>query len=77
MVFTAILPLLGTWVGAVLAFYFSQDNLQAASTTTLNAVRTGKGLPSDTFVTDVMTPAAQINPLSMVADDNAPKSPIA
>jgi CBS domain-containing protein len=30
-VFTALLPLLGTWVGTVLAFYFSKDNYQAAS----------------------------------------------
>lgn len=27
----AVLPLLGTWVGTVLAFYFSKDNFEAAS----------------------------------------------
>ena len=31
LVVTAILPLLGTWVGTVLAYYFSRDNLQAAT----------------------------------------------
>lgn len=30
-IFTAILPLLATWVGTVLAFYFSKENYQAAS----------------------------------------------
>jgi CBS domain-containing protein len=29
--FSAVLPLLGTWVGTVLAFYFSRSNFQAAS----------------------------------------------
>jgi hypothetical protein len=31
MVFTAALPLLGTWVGTVLAFYFAKGNLEAAT----------------------------------------------
>jgi hypothetical protein len=30
-VFTALLPLLGTWVGTILAFYFSTENFQTAS----------------------------------------------
>jgi hypothetical protein len=30
-VLTAILPLLGTWVGTVLAFYFSKDNFEVAT----------------------------------------------
>jgi CBS domain-containing protein len=31
LVFTATLPVLGTWVGTVLAFYFARDNMEAAS----------------------------------------------
>lgn len=31
MVFNALLPLLGTWVGTVLAYYFSRKNFEAAS----------------------------------------------
>jgi hypothetical protein len=31
MVFTAILPLLGTWVGTVLAYYFSKENFESAN----------------------------------------------
>ncbi len=30
-VLTAVLPLFGTWVGTVLAFYFSKDNFEAAT----------------------------------------------
>lgn len=31
LVFTSVLPLLGTWVGTVLAYYFSKDNFEAAN----------------------------------------------
>ena len=31
MVFNALLPLLGTWVGTVLAYYFSKQNFETAS----------------------------------------------
>lgn len=30
-VFTALLPLLGTWMGTVLAFYYSKENFEAAN----------------------------------------------
>jgi hypothetical protein len=35
LVFSSILPLFGTWVGTVLAFYFARENLQAATESTL------------------------------------------
>ncbi len=35
LVFSSVLPLLGTWVGTVLAFYFARENLQAATDSTL------------------------------------------
>ncbi len=31
MVFTAVLPLMGSWIGTVLAYYFSKDNFEAAT----------------------------------------------
>lgn len=37
--FNALLPLFGTWVGTVLAFYFSSQNLEAASRSFENVVR--------------------------------------
>ncbi|MGG7054847.1 hypothetical protein [Nitrosomonas sp. ANs5] len=38
-VFNGLLPLFGAWVGAVLAFYFSKDNFQAASKSVRDTVR--------------------------------------
>ena len=35
LVFSAVLPLLGTWVGTVLAFYFARANFEAATESTL------------------------------------------
>jgi hypothetical protein len=35
LVFSAVLPLFGTWVGTVLAFYFVRENLEAATQSTL------------------------------------------
>ena len=54
-VFSSVLPLFGTWVGTVLAFYFARDNLQAATESTLRL--TGRA-DTATPVTDVMIPAA-------------------
>ena len=53
LVFSSVLPLLGTWVGTVLAFYFARDNLQAATESTL--ALTGRA-ETGTPVTDVMIP---------------------
>src|SRR4051812_39073052 len=56
LVFTSVLPLLGTWVGTVLAFYFARENLEAATDSTL-ALAGGR---TDTPVTKVMIPEADI-----------------
>jgi uncharacterized membrane protein YidH (DUF202 family) len=54
LVFTSVLPLLGTWVGTVLAFYFARENLEAATTSTLAL----SGRETTTPVTNVMIPEA-------------------
>jgi hypothetical protein len=56
LVFTAVLPLLGTWVGTVLAFYFARENLAAA---TDSALALQGRAEMTTPVTSVMIPAAQ------------------
>jgi hypothetical protein len=38
-ILTALLPVLGTWVGTVLAFYFSKDNFDAAAKQTADLAR--------------------------------------
>lgn len=39
MVFASVLPLLGTWVGTVLAFYFSRENFEAANKSVQDLVK--------------------------------------
>lgn len=36
-VFNALLPLIGTWVGAILAFYFGKDNFETAAQVSLRS----------------------------------------
>lgn len=56
MILTAILPLFGTWVGTILAFYYSKENLQAANNTVNSLVEklTSDVKLSTIKVTDVM-----------------------
>ena len=54
-VFNAVLPLFGTWVGTVLAYYFSRENFAAASDSTQQLVRDLKEERlTSTRVADVM-----------------------
>jgi predicted transcriptional regulator len=39
LVLNAVLPLFGTWVGTVLAYYFGRENYQSGSDNTIKAVR--------------------------------------
>jgi len=55
-VFTAVLPVLGTWVGTVLAFYFAQKNFEAATSSTLALT----GREREVKVVDVMIHEADI-----------------
>lgn len=73
MVFTAVLPLVGTWVGAVLAYYFQKENFLVAAETTKSALETVKqqvsAVDGGTQVTGVMTPVNRIAPRQDVATD--------
>ncbi|GAA4736548.1 hypothetical protein [Flavisolibacter ginsenosidimutans] len=58
ILFSAILPLFGTWIGTILAYYFSKENLLAANQTVRELV---KSITSDTKLEstkakDVMIP---------------------
>ena len=68
MVFTAVLPLLGTWVGTVLAFFYTKEGLETASRTTIAAVRSGLEKLEKTQVRDKMIPVAAIEALRLAAD---------
>jgi hypothetical protein len=68
LVFTSVLPLLGTWVGTVLAFYFARENLQAATESTLRLTRQ---LEPRTPVKEVMVPKAEITSYDLKPGDDS------
>lgn len=74
LVFAAVVPLVGTWVGTVLAFYFSRDNFEAAATQTRATYAQVAGLTASTPVIEAMLPASQIAAPAPVADDTAAKA---
>jgi hypothetical protein len=61
MVFASIVPLLGTWIGTVLTFYFARENL-AASATTINTMNAARGVSDETSVQALMVPFDKIQP---------------
>jgi hypothetical protein len=68
LVFASVLPLFGTWVGTVLAFYFARENLQAATDST---IRLAGRLEPATPVAEVMIPKAQMHGYSVPAQADA------
>src|SRR5436190_4861953 len=65
LVFSSVLPLLGTWVGTVLAFYFARENLAAATESTLRLA----GIETSTPVTSVMIREADFIAYDLGTDD--------
>ena len=49
-VFGTLLPLIGTWVGTVLAFYFTKENYEAATASTLETLREARGETLETYL---------------------------
>jgi len=74
LVFASVLPLVGTWVGTVLAFYYARDNLQAATESTL-ALRAGA--TARTPVDQVMIPFSRIDSTRVPAGVEAASLPLA
>jgi len=56
LLLSSLLPLFGTWVGTVLAFYFSKENFEAANRGTIDLVRSVSQRLASTKVTDAMMP---------------------
>jgi len=67
LIFTSMLPLFGTWVGTVLAFYFVRENLAAATESTL---RLSGAFSSSDLVTKAMIPLAGIEARQLAAGDD-------
>lgn len=68
LVFASLLPLLGTWVGTILAFYFARDNLQAATDSTVKLLKQGR---ADTSVWSAMIPRPEMAVHKVAAGDDA------
>jgi hypothetical protein len=79
LVFSSVLPLLGTWVGTVLAFYFARENLQAAAENTLRTTESTlrlAGIEPGTPVTTVMIREAGITAYDLGSNDRAQDVPL-
>ena len=61
-VFSTVLPVVATWVGTVLAFYFGSENFRQAAQSTREAL--GSQMASKKKITDVMVPYERIGRLS-------------
>lgn len=68
LVFASVVPLFGTWVGTVLAFYFARENLQAATDSTVRLA--GLSEP-DTPVSEVMIPRATMHTFELLSGQDA------
>ncbi len=60
LLFSALLPLFGTWVGTILAYYYSKENFEAASRGTLDVVRNVVQRLQAVPVVEHMMPRARI-----------------
>ena len=73
-VFTAVLPVIATWVGTVLAFYFGSENFRQAAQHTREAM--GERLATKKKVSEVMIPFERIGRLETDNADTAEKLPM-
>lgn len=64
LVFASALPLLGTWVGTVLAFYFARDNFEAA---TDSSIRLSQSVKPETPANQIMIIKERIIPFRVQA----------
>ena len=60
LLISALLPLFGTWVGTVLAFYYTKENFAAASASTLDVMKAVTQRLSAARVSDYMMRRASI-----------------
>ena len=71
LVFAAVVPLIGTWVGTVLAYNFSRENFEAASQATKDTYAAASGLSTGTPLAQVMVPVSRIVAPPPVSNDAA------
>jgi hypothetical protein len=71
-VFNSLLPLLGTWVGTVLAYYFSRDNFESANRSVREIVDriTPREVLQKHEVQNVMIPTDKMTVVRMAPNEN-------
>jgi CBS domain-containing protein len=67
LLLSSLLPVFGTWIGTVLAFYYTKENFESASRGTLDVVRAVTQRLTSTRVADAMMPRERIITLSIPA----------
>ncbi len=72
--FATVLPVIATWVGTVLAFYFGSENFRQAAQSTREAL--GDRLVPSKKESDIMTPYERIARLEVDDQDKAKATPI-
>ncbi len=72
-IFSALLPLWGTWIGTVLAYYFSKENFEAANKSVRELVgqMNGSDKLKSVNVSEVMTPYQKIIKKELSTTDEA------
>ncbi|MFO0700647.1 MAG: hypothetical protein U0236_15595 [Nitrospira sp.] len=72
MVFSAVLPLLATWVGTVLAYYYSRENFESANQNVRDMVKlTSSEKLKAVKVSDVMIPLKDITAFRFTSQKTA------
>lgn len=73
-VFSTVLPVVATWVGTVLAFYFGSENFRQATQSTRDVL--GDRLAPKKKISDVMIPYERIARLAAETEEDASKLPM-
>lgn len=75
-IMTGILPLLGAWVGAIIAFYFGRDNYDAAARNVQQAISASAAPQLESiYVQDVMVPVGKLVTAAMPGEKDTPLQP--
>lgn len=75
-VFAALLPLFGTWIGTVLAYYFSKQNFEAASKATESLVKMSVQKLRAVSIEEAMIPLGSIVGIVKAPNDKLREVPL-
>src|SRR5579863_6696728 len=76
LLLSSLLPLFGTWVGTVLAFYFSKENFEAANRSAIDVVRSVSQRLTATRVSEAMMPRGRMITLDLASGQTLEQVPV-